>query len=384
MRGMCTTEAPTGHWVTFPQTSDINNDRLQPVVNLGAARQDESTTQPAQATPATGTKTNTNVIVTTIDTDADNVTSNETIGHNSRTPTSEPTPASTTLQPCVIQLVSIIYPIIDNECIINDNSSRNRHKPQPNGNSDSDDNTRSRRRQGLWSGLVLDRQPEQRQKSPSHPAQYEANIPRKRITIFCPAVITETIVSRNKFSRRRSLNGVGCEFTGRWESSRRSWTDTWSCSCKGKDEQSPTEAVTRPGLCVFLTPVCYRHFSFIPSLYLPPFANLFHFCSVLKPSWEGTCCVVIVIYAGSAAGMESLEKVWNLFLQFPDLEKVWKFVKSFGNFKKRFGILPSTSKKFWSVPPARALGSCCRAFDRKQFEGCTVFSHLFLFIVQTA
>ena len=40
---------------------------------------------------------------------------------------------------------------------------------------------------------------------------------------------------------------------------------------------------------------------------------------------------------GSAAGMESLEKVWNLFFQFPDLEKVWKFVKSFGNFKKRFG-----------------------------------------------
>ena len=35
--------------------------------------------------------------------------------------------------------------------------------------------------------------------------------------------------------------------------------------------------------------------------------------------------------------MESLEKVWNLFFQFPDLEKVWKFVKSFGNFKKRFG-----------------------------------------------
>ena len=42
-------------------------------------------------------------------------------------------------------------------------------------------------------------------------------------------------------------------------------------------------------------------------------------------------------YTGSAAGMESLEKVWNLFFQFPDLEKVWKFVKSFGNFKKRFG-----------------------------------------------
>ena len=76
---------------------------------------------------------------------------------------------------------------------------------------------------------------------------------------------------QNKFSRRRSLNGAGCEFTGRWESSRRSWTDTWSCSCRGKDEHSPTEAATRPGLCVFLTPVCYRHFSFIPSLYFSPF-----------------------------------------------------------------------------------------------------------------
>ena len=44
MRGMRTTEAPTGRRVTFPQTSDINNDRLQPVVDMGAARQDESTT----------------------------------------------------------------------------------------------------------------------------------------------------------------------------------------------------------------------------------------------------------------------------------------------------------------------------------------------------
>ena len=99
MRGMRTTEAPTGRRVTFPQTSDINNDRLQPLVDTGAARQDESTTQPAHATTATRTKTNTNVIVTTIDTDADNVTRNETIGHNGRTSTSEPTPASTTLQP---------------------------------------------------------------------------------------------------------------------------------------------------------------------------------------------------------------------------------------------------------------------------------------------
>ena len=99
MRGMRTTEAPTDRRVTFPQTSDINNDRLQPLVDTGAARQDESTTQPAHATTATGTKTNTNVIVTTIDTDADNVIRNETIGHNSRTSTSEPTPASTTLQP---------------------------------------------------------------------------------------------------------------------------------------------------------------------------------------------------------------------------------------------------------------------------------------------
>ena len=74
---------------------------------------------------------------------------------------------------------------------------------------------------------------------------------------------------------------------------------------------------------------------------------------------------------GSAAGMESLEKVWNLFFQFPDLEKVWKFVKSFGNFKKRFGtfcLLPEKILKTES-PAARALGSCCHAFDGKQFEG---------------
>ena len=85
--------------------------------------------------------------------------------------------------------------------------------------------------------------------------------------------------------------------------------------------------------------------------------------------------------------MESLEKVWNLSFQFPDLEKVWKFVKSFGNIKKGLELFAFYLRKILkteSVPPARALGSCCRAFDRKQFEGCTVFSHFFLFIVQTA
>ena len=58
--------------------------------------------------------------------------------------------------------------------------------------------------------------------------------------------------------------------------------------------------------------------------------------------------LVQMVKTGSAAGMESLEKVWNLFFQFPDLEKVWKFVKSFGNFKKRFetfSLLPE--RKFW-------------------------------------
>ena len=98
MHGMRTT-APTSRRVTFPQTPDISNGRLQPVVDMGAGKQDEPTTQPAQATPATETKTNTNVIGTTIDTDADNVTSNETIGDISRTSTSKLTPASITLQP---------------------------------------------------------------------------------------------------------------------------------------------------------------------------------------------------------------------------------------------------------------------------------------------
>ena len=68
--------------------------------------------------------------------------------------------------------------------------------------------------------------------------------------------------------------------------------------------------------------------------------------------------------SGSAAGMESLEKVWNLFFQFPDLEKVWKFVKSFGNFKKRFGtfcLLPEKNledRKCASRSSARKLLPC--------------------------
>ena len=61
---------------------------------------------------------------------------------------------------------------------------------------------------------------------------------------------------------------------------------------------------------------------------------------------------------GSAAGMESLEKVWNLFFQFPDLEKVWKFVKSFGNFKRRFGtfclLLERKILKTENVPRSRS------------------------------
>ena len=42
----------------------------------------------------------------------------------------------------------------------------------------------------------------------------------------------------------------------------------------------------------------------------------------------------LVYYAGFAAGMESLEKVWNSRLGIPDLEKVWKLVKSFGKRRK--------------------------------------------------
>ena len=89
-------------------------------------------------------------------------------------------------------------------------------------------------------------------------------------------------------------------------------------------------------------------------------------------------------------GPQRVWKVWKkygiCFFQFPDLEKVWKFVKSFGKFKKRFGnfcLLPEKNLKTKSVLPAQALRSCCREFGRKQFECCTVFSRLFLFIVQT-
>ena len=71
--------------------------------------------------------------------------------------------------------------------------------------------------------------------------------------------------------------------------------------------------------------------------------------------------LIVHVQTGSAAGMESLEKVWNLFFQFPDLEKVWKFVKSFGNFKKRFGtfcLLPEKNfqdRKCASRSSARKL-----------------------------
>ena len=34
-----------------------------------------------------------------------------------------------------------------------------------------------------------------------------------------------------------------------------------------------------------------------------------------------TVLLVTLSFTGSAAGMESLEKVWNLFFQFPNLEK---------------------------------------------------------------
>ena len=37
---------------------------------------------------------------------------------------------------------------------------------------------------------------------------------------------------------------------------------------------------------------------------------------------------------GFAAGMESLEKVWNSLLRIPDLEKVWKLVKNYGKRRK--------------------------------------------------
>ena len=52
--------------------------------------------------------------------------------------------------------------------------------------------------------------------------------------------------------------------------------------------------------------------------------------------------------------------------------------------KKGLELFAFNLRKFWRPKVCLPLGSCCRAFDRKQFEGCIVFSHLFLFIVQTA
>ena len=97
----------------------------------------------------------------------------------------------------------------------------------------------------------------------------------------------------------------------------------------------------------------------------------------------------MLYHAGSAAGMESLEKVWNLFFSISRpgksmeiCEKLWKFQKRFGT----FWLLPE--KKIWRpkrcLDPARALRSCCREFDRKQIECHSVLSRLFLFVVQTA
>ena len=271
MRGTRTT-APTGRRVTFAQTPDINNDRLQPwpVVDMGAARQDERTTQLAQATPTTGTKTNTNVIVTTIDTDADNVTSNKTIGDNSRTPTSEPTPASTTLQPSAssssypsstplstTSASSMTTPVATDT---SPNPTATQTQTTTPGRVDSKDsdpdsywivsqNNGRRVRRNLHD--VKPRYPESASTSPAWQSDHHR---LKR--------------AQKEKSRRRRL----WIHRSLW-SSRRRWNDTWSCS-RGKDEHSSTKAATWPGLCLFLTPAYDWHFSVIPS---------FLFCSVLKP-----------------------------------------------------------------------------------------------------
>ena len=62
------------------------------------------------------------------------------------------------------------------------------------------------------------------------------------------------------------------------------------------------------------------------------------------------------IGAGFAAGMESLEKVWILFLRIPDLDIVWKLMKSFG---KRWRVLENSffeKDVFFFFEPARDRG----------------------------
>ena len=98
------------------------------------------------------------------------------------------------------------------------------------------------------------------------------------------------------------------------------------------------------------------------------------------------CCAVPVnnrVRSGYGKSGKSMEFVFSISRPGKSMEiceKLWKLQKRFGT----FCLLPEKILKTESVPPSRALVSCCRAFDRKQFEGWTVFSLLFLFIVPTA
>ena len=69
-------------------------------------------------------------------------------------------------------------------------------------------------------------------------------------------------------------------------------------------------------------------------------------------------------YGKSGKSMEFVFSISRPGKSMEICEKLWK-LQRFGT----FCLLPEKLLKTESVPPARALGSCCHAFDRKQFEG---------------
>ena len=79
-------------------------------------------------------------------------------------------------------------------------------------------------------------------------------------------------------------------------------------------------------------------------------------------------------------GSERVWKVWKKygicffnFQTWKKYENLWKALETSKKGLELFAFYLRKILKTESVPPARALGSCCRAFDRKQFVGCTVF-----------
>ena len=78
--------------------------------------------------------------------------------------------------------------------------------------------------------------------------------------------------------------------------------------------------------------------------------------------------------------MESLEKVWNLSFQFPDLEKVWKFVKSFGNFKKGLELFAFYLRKKFEDRKCASRSSPLKLLRRVWPKAVRVLLRLFAFV----